>query len=139
MDTLFNFDPTPDSQDTPEEWENAIPYAIKRIKANDNRGDFMAIIGRNHPDEQRMTDLIKKWSTLDGLKTEEFNLKKMPPYHEPTLETLQEHAYFWQSDNSRFWFYKEGASFTSFPALLLTDTGTKLNASSLSSEIEKLS
>merc|ERR1712029_654804 len=31
-------------------------------------------------------------------------------------------AYFWQSDNSRFWFYKEGASFTSFPALLLTDT-----------------
>ena len=89
----------------------------------------MAIIGRNHPDERRMTDLLKKWSTLDGLKTEEFNLKKMPPYHEPTLEILQEHAYFWQSDNSRFWFYKEGSSFTSFPALLLTDTGTSKNAS----------
>ena len=70
-----------------------------------------------------MSDLIHKWATLDGLKTQEFNLKSLPPYHEPSIELLQQHAYFWQSDNSRFWFYKEDDDFMSFPAVLLSDTG----------------
>ena len=50
-------------------------------------------------------------------------LKSLPPYHEPSIESLQQHSYFWQSDNSRFWFYKEDEEFMSFPAVLLTDTG----------------
>ena len=36
---------------------------------------FFLSIGRNHPDERKMSDSIQKWASLDGLKTEEFNLK----------------------------------------------------------------
>ena len=123
LDTIFNYDASPGSQHVPGIWETLVPQAKKNIEKNENKGDFLAIIGRNHPDERKMSDLIHKWATLDGLKTEEFNLKSLPPYHEPSIETLQEHAYFWQSDNSRFWFYKEDEDFMSFPAVLLTDTG----------------
>jgi hypothetical protein len=123
LDTLFNYDPTPNSQIIPESWETLVPETVSRIRANDNKGDFMAVIGRSHPDERRMSDSIRKWGTLDGLKTEDFFLPKLPPYHEPSIEVLQEHAFFWLSDNSRFWFYKEEEDFISFPAILLSDTG----------------
>ena len=39
-------------------------------------------------------------------------------------QELLDHNYFWLSDHSRFWFYKENIdSSVSMPALLLTDTG----------------
>ena len=126
LDTLLNYDPSPGAQFVPESWNSLIPDASRRIKDNGSKGDFVAVIGRNHPDERKMSDLLRKWATLDGLKTEEFFLSKLPPYHEPTIEVLREHAYFWQSDNSRFWFYKEANDFMSFPAVLLTDTGELL-------------
>lgn len=118
----MNFNDEPGSQFAPDDWTTIVPETKRNIEANANKGDFLAIVGRNHPIERKMSDLIHKWATLDGLRTQEFNLKKLPPYHEPSLELLQEHAYFWQSDNSRFWFYKEDDDFMSFPALLLTDT-----------------
>ena len=123
MDTLLNYDPKPNSQFLPENWQNLVPDTYRRISENGKKGDFLAVIGRSHPDERKLNDLIRKWATLDGLKTEEFFLKKLPPYHAPTIEVLQEHAYFWQSDNSRFWFYAEDKDYMSFPAILLTDTG----------------
>ena len=124
MDTLLNYDPKPNSQFLPENWQNLVPDTYRRISENEKKGDFLAVIGRSHPDERKLNDLIRKWATLDGLKTEEFFLKKLPPYHAPTIEVLQEHAYFWQSDNSRFWFYAEDKDYMSFPAILLTDTGS---------------
>ena len=60
----------------PDLWETLVPEAKKSIEKNGNKGDFLAIIGRNHPDERKMSDLIHKWATLDGLKTQEFNLKR---------------------------------------------------------------
>ena len=123
MDTLLNYNEAPNSQILPDNWKTIVPDTYERIKSNQRKGDFLGVIGRSHPNEKQMNDLIRKWATLDGLKTEEFFLKKLPPYHEPTIENLQEHAYFWQSDNSRFWFFKEDQDFMSFPAILLTDTG----------------
>ena len=61
----------------PDLWDTLVPEAKKSIEKNGNKGDFLAIIGRNHPDERKMSDLIHKWATLDGLKTQEFNLKRL--------------------------------------------------------------
>ena len=123
LDTVLNLNNEPNSQEVPDSWTNIVPDAKQRIENNAKRGDFLAIIGRNHPNERKMSDLISKWGSVDGLKTQEFNLKKLPPYHEPSIEQLREHTDFWQSDNSRFWFYKEDNDYISFPAVLLTDTG----------------
>ena len=128
----MNYDPKKNAQILPDSWKKVVPETYDRIKENQNKGDFLAVIGRSHPNERKMNDLIRKWATLDGLKTEEFYLKKLPPYHEPTVENLQEHAYFWQSDNSRFWFYKEDRDYMSFPSVLLTDTGMNSNGYVLS-------
>ena len=73
---MFNYDEEPGSQRMPDLWETLVPEAKKSIEKNGNKGDFLAIIGRNHPDERKMSDLIHRWATLDGLKTQEFNLKR---------------------------------------------------------------
>ena len=67
----------------PDVWETLVPEAKKSIEKNNNKGDFLAIIGRNHPDERKMSDLIHKWATLDGLKTQEFNLKRFQDISTP--------------------------------------------------------
>ena len=65
LDTVFNYDPTPESQHLPDSWKSLVPEATFRIGQNDRRGDFLAVIGRNHPEERKMSDLIRKWATLD--------------------------------------------------------------------------
>ena len=67
----------------PDLWETLVPEAKKSIEKNGNKGDFLAIIGRNHPDERKMSDLIQKWATMDGLKTQEFNLKRFQDISTP--------------------------------------------------------
>ena len=80
---MFNYDAEPGSQRMPDLWETLVPEAKKSIEKNGNKGDFLAIIGRNHPDERKMSDLIHKWATLDGLKTQEFNLKRFQDISTP--------------------------------------------------------
>ena len=75
MDTVFNYEPELGTQKVPDFWETTVPEAKRRVEKNGKRGDFLAIIGRNHPDERKMSDSIQKWASLDGLRTEEFNLK----------------------------------------------------------------
>ena len=73
-----------------------------------------------------MMSMINKYaSTLgDNLKTENFVLRKIPPYAKPSIRELQMHSHFWMSDHARFWWYKEEKEFMSFPSILLSDTGT---------------
>ena len=84
------------------------------------------MIGRNGKEEKRMMSMISKYaSTLgDNLKTENFVLRKIPPYAKPSIRELQIHSHFWMSDHARFWWYKEEKEFMSFPSILLSDTGT---------------
>ena len=99
---------------------------MKKVKYNNQKGDFLALIGRNNPEEIRMSKKIQKWaSTLGGfLKTEDFILKNLPPKAFPSIRELQDHADFWMSDHARFWYHKEENEFMTFPSILLTDTGT---------------
>ena len=98
---------------------------MKKIKYNNQKGNFLALIGRNNPEEIRLSKKIQKWaSTLGGfLKTEDFILKNLPPKMFPSIRELQDHADFWMSDHARFWYYKEENEFMTFPSILLTDTG----------------
>lgn len=90
----------------------------------------MAIVGRSHPQERVLTETFNKWwkfyDTVEdsNLRTVDFELKNLPYDHDPLPKELLDHSYFWLSDHSRFWYYKETVEgFVSMPALLLTDTG----------------
>jgi len=60
LDTVFNYDPNANSQDIPSRWKTAIPDKVKKIKYNNQKGDFLALISRNNPEEIRMTKKIQK-------------------------------------------------------------------------------
>ena len=39
---------------------------MKKVKYNNQKGDFLALIGRNNPEEIRMSKKIKKWASTLG-------------------------------------------------------------------------
>lgn len=122
LDTIFNYDSLPGSQTIPQQWKQLVPDTHERLLKNGQRGDFMAMILRDHPQELQMKQTIEKWSAR-GVKIEPFVLKQFPAYHEASISVLQDHSYFWTSDHARFWHHKEGKQFFSFPSILITDTG----------------
>ena len=67
LDTVFNYDPNANSQDIPSQWKTGIPGNVKKIKYNNQKGDFLALIGRNNPEEIRMTKKIQKWASTLGI------------------------------------------------------------------------
>ena len=64
LDTLMNYDPKKNAQILPDSWRKVVPETYDRIKENQSKGDFLAVIGRSHPNERKMNDLIRKWATL---------------------------------------------------------------------------
>ena len=123
LDTILNYNSKSGSQNVPDVWKEVASEASKNIIENGQKGDFLALFSRNNREENKIMQMINKWSKISDLKTEDFVLKKLPAYKEPSIEMLQEHAYFWSSDHARFWFYKENSYHTSIPSVLLTDTG----------------
>jgi len=89
------------------------------------------MVGRHHPNELYLYNVLRKWweqthqeQGYPFIRPLYFDLDKLPHDHDPTPEELLKHHYFWLSDHSRFWYYKEeDGDFAQLPALLLTDTG----------------
>jgi len=74
---------------------------------------------------------MQKWWNLEKgnpyIRPVYFDLEKLPHDRDPTPEELLQHHYFWLSDHSRFWYYREeDGGYAQMPALLLTDTGDKI-------------
>jgi hypothetical protein len=63
---VFNYDPNADSQDIPSQWKTAIPDKVKNIKYNNQKGNFLALIGRNNQEEIRLSKKIQKWASTLG-------------------------------------------------------------------------
>ena len=63
---MFNYDPNANSQDIPSQWKTGIPGNVKKIKYNNQKGDFLALIGRNNPEEIRLSKKIQKWASTLG-------------------------------------------------------------------------
>jgi len=89
------------------------------------------LIGRQHPQEIYLNQVLRKWweqthqdKGFPYIKPLYFDLHKLPYNGDPTADELLDHSYFWLSDHSRFWYYREeGQNILNFPALLITDTG----------------
>ena len=148
LDTLMNYDPEVNSQNIPDKWGDIVPNVTSTVRLGKNKGDFVAVIGRNHRKETRMMKIFKKWfelvtkginkgkGSLFDFKSYNFLLKDLPHDEFPSEEVLLQHSSFWRSDNARFWYYRESANgvdfkeryarakTTSLPAILISDTGT---------------
>ena len=147
LDTLLNYDEHVGSQNVPVKWEDILPETTNWIHKNKDKGDFVAVIGRNFQKETRMMNIFTKWfksiskiihtpkNKID-FKSLKFTLNGLPSDDQfPSEETLLQYSSFWRSDNARFWYYREianGIDFkkrydqavtTSLPAILITDTG----------------
>ena len=128
VDTIMNLNHTVNSQNLPDVWSTTDPYTAKKIKENQMKGDFMAILQRRQPDANLVNIFTKHWEHLQSEKSPEKYFKLRPfrldlPKKTPDLETLTDFVPFVRSDHSRFWIVNE-TDYQSLPAILLTDTGT---------------
>ena len=147
LDTILNYDENIGSQNVPDKWEDVLPETTSWIHKNQDKGDFVAVIGRNNNKETRMINTFTKWFKLISksinktknkldIKSLKFILNGLSSDNKfPSEETLLQYSSFWRSDNARFWYYREvgngvdikkryeQASTTSLPAILITDTG----------------
>ena len=146
LDTLMNHDPERNSQNVPDAWKNVLPKISDSIQQDQNKGNFVAIIGRDSIQESRVMNVFSNWfglvmkginaqKAIFDFKAYKFVLKDLPHDKFPTEETLLNYSSFWRSDNARFWYYRESenglnfkesyerAETISLPAILISDTG----------------
>lgn len=126
-DTIMNLNRTENSQEIPDDWYKTDPYTTKKIEQNAKRGDFLSIYQRRQPDAQLVSTFSKYWNYLQSDKGEKDQFKLRPFRLDlnkatPSIEDLSQMLPFVRSDHSRFWIVNE-TDYTSFPAILLTDTG----------------
>ena len=101
------------------------------FKANNFTGDYLNIVKRKGVDDRLQEAFETSWSrvrTNPDFKTlaSEINIPEMDPIKPAHMV---EWVDFFRSDHTRFWYPNQG-DFKTFPAILLTDTGTvftKLN------------
>ena len=81
-------------------------------------------MSRPGQDDRLLKQMQKFFPRDKKVKLQSFDLNHLPGSGKfPSNEVLTDHAYFWLSDNVRFWFYREGKESYSLPAVVLTDTG----------------
>ena len=89
------------------------------IKANQNRGDFLALISRHYDADTILAETFsrqfQKLAGKDGaqkkFRLEPFEISSMPIDRFPTTEEMLNHTFFWRSDHSRYVFFA-GVHFT---------------------------
>ena len=126
-DTVMNLNNSINSQQIPKDWDSIDSYTSSKIRENQSKGDFMAVVQRRQPDAELVSVFSKHWDHLQADKDEEKQFKIRPfridfDKKTPSLESLTDHVFFVRSDHSRFWFVNE-TDYDSLPAILLTDTG----------------
>ncbi|TRY63440.1 hypothetical protein TCAL_06871, partial [Tigriopus californicus] len=125
LDTLLNFDDDPDSQLVPKNWMNIVPEVAKSIEDNGKKGDFVAVISRNKPNEVRLAETFNSYFkrlSPGHYDSKHFNLKQMPTEKLASHQDFFNHTFFWRSDHARFWYYEDDRSFRSLGGVLITDT-----------------
>ena len=128
LDTLLNFNGDKNSQTVSSSWKSISPEIVNEIEKNQYRGDFLAMIsrGQDMDNEAKIARVFKKYYSAlspELFDLQHFELEGLGHLQMPTVEQMFNHSYFWRSDNSRFWFYRDEKKFTSLGAVMLTDTG----------------
>uniref|UniRef100_T1JSU4 Peptidase M28 domain-containing protein n=1 Tax=Tetranychus urticae TaxID=32264 RepID=T1JSU4_TETUR len=124
LDTLLNFDETPNSQDIPTDIERVIPFWGKDSPDN-LKGDFVASFTRKSIDSRLSSTLAKHWKERKGLTP--FNLVPVDiatlPSEMPNVKILSDHVNFLRSDHVMFWYHNSSMHKPTLKAVFLTDTG----------------
>lgn len=113
MDTVMNYNNTPNSQILPPSTERLLPEVYGKIKANGFRGDFLAVAGRVLDDAALMNAFWYHYGRVKsalGDKTTMYPVNllfygqpyKLPPLWYNTLGDFlrSDHVSFWNSDPS---------------------------------------
>ncbi|XP_028407465.1 uncharacterized protein LOC114530078 [Dendronephthya gigantea] len=115
LETMLNHNSSADSQIFPDGFEKLLPGAYKEVRSDSNRGNFLAVIGRNESD-RKLLDLVLKYYSKDS--NYRAQLLPIPIKGRPSLSPT--HDYFielYRSDHYSFWDTK-----ASYSAVMLGDT-----------------
>ncbi|RWS00961.1 uncharacterized protein B4U79_12338 [Dinothrombium tinctorium] len=121
IDMILRQEQAENSQKLPPK---AVPNAAAQIRANQNRGDFVAVWSRRGVDTELWQSLSKSWSQLQNpfrFKLIEFDSPL--PLTIPTADELRRYDTFTRSDHSSFWYHKNANYSSTLNAVLLTDMG----------------
>ena len=66
MDTVMNYNTTPNSQRLPPMTERLVPEVYNQIKADEFRGDFLALLGRQVDDGALMNLFLFHYSQTES-------------------------------------------------------------------------
>ena len=68
MDTMMNYNTTPNSQVLPSEIEQVLPEIYHQIKADEFRGNFLSVVGRSLDDEALLDTFWYHYSQVNSGK-----------------------------------------------------------------------
>jgi len=117
LDTIMNFNNTPNAQTTPEDFSVAFPSQADQIKANDFKGDFLFMVSRdiNEPETQLANQLRQKFVSMATGKSWVVHaaIPKEIPWQSLRILLRSDHSNFYETNRDDI----------SLPAIFLTDTG----------------
>jgi len=126
MDSILHHNMTSGSQTVEQEWEELVPGAVRDIRANNRRGDFLAVMKRAMPADTVLAETFSNnWIENNPIKTirlVDFQMENLN-MERANFSLLVDHVNFLRSDHARFWSANNKNYFASLPAIVLTDTG----------------
>ncbi|XP_067649619.1 uncharacterized protein YfbL-like isoform X4 [Haliotis asinina] len=115
MDTIMNFNDSQESQSLPAGFDSLFPNVVSSIASNNNKGDFLAVIGR--PFDR---DVLNKFiQSYNALGQSEFGVEKIDisslTESTVTVSDISRYSDLMRSDHRTFW--SRG-----IPSIFITDT-----------------
>ncbi|KAJ7381125.1 hypothetical protein OS493_004723 [Desmophyllum pertusum] len=119
LETILNYNNTPNSQRFPSVFQNYFRQAYQQISTNKFRGDFLAVIGRSYDDAKLISGISNAFKKMKNFKVIEIglpaSLRGRPSNWNPSISQYM--GDFFRSDHYRFW-----NADPSLPAVFLTDS-----------------
>ncbi|KAK3727499.1 hypothetical protein QZH41_018365 [Actinostola sp. cb2023] len=117
LETIMNYNTTPNSQYLPENFTSDFRTVYEKIQRNQFRGDFLALIARKDDDKELVTQLVSNFDQ-GRFKTMSIPLPFNGKTTSLTPQMQKDMSGYQNSDHAQFW-----NSANSWPAVLITDTG----------------
>lgn len=116
---MFSFSEQQQSQQLPKVFRNENGKEIEDLRKNDAKGDFIAIISRAIPDEDKLVVILRRHLKKHRVKVRHFSFPTLAQQYN-RIVNLERYSEIWNSTSGRFWFNGEGVS---LPAVALSDLG----------------
>ncbi|KAI1286923.1 Aminopeptidase YwaD [Halotydeus destructor] len=124
IDMVLNYDPSLGAQVLPRDMLTGTPETSRKITAEGNRGDFVAIWMRKGHDNGIYSTLADEWrKSRDGSYYKLQAFQPQLPANEPSQAELYRLGTFTRSDHASFWYHKHPSYKQTLNAILLTDMG----------------